>query len=138
MIENNLTSYRERERESNLPITLIKLKKIYSTWLGLYRNFPKVERLGIGHKIDQKLITILEVVFLASFTSPAQKLPLLSKTIIRLDTTKFFMQLAWENKLLTTEKYSAIIMELETVGGMLYKWKNDAKNKTLAMTARET
>ena len=129
MINNYSTPYRERERERELPVTLIKLKRIYRTWLNFYRNFPKVERFGIGYKIDQEFISIFEMIFLASFSSLAQKFSLLSKIIIRLDVIKFFMQLAWENKLLTTEKYSTIITELENIGKMLYKWKKYAEKK---------
>ena len=39
------------------------------------------------------------------------------------------MQLAWENKLIKTEKYAGLSSELEEVGRMLGGWKKGLEQK---------
>lgn len=96
----------------------------------LYKNFPKIERFGIGQKIERVFLDALELVFVSSFLSPEQKLPLLTKAATRIDVLKFFLQIVWENKLLTTTQYSALLASIEEVGKMLYGWKRGLENKT--------
>ncbi len=122
---------RERERERE-PLTLIKLKDVYKSWLALYKDFPKVERFGIGQKIERAFLDALELIFLSSYLPPEQKLPLLTRAITRVDTLKFFLQIVWENKLMTTEHYSALLTNIEEVGRMLYGWKKGIESKTPA------
>ncbi len=130
MNHNFAPQSRERERERELPLTLVKLKEAYKSWLALFRNFPKVERFGIGQKIEKVFLDALELIFLASFLSPSQKLPFLVKAIARLDVLKFFLQIVWENNLLTTEQYAALLPAIEAIGKMLYVWKQGIEKKT--------
>lgn len=113
----------------NLPLTLIKLKSAHRDWLTFYKKFPKIERFGVGQKIDRAFLDTLELIFLSSFSSPQQKLPMLAKAIARLDILKFFLQIAWEDKLLATEQYSNLLANIEEVGKMLYGWKRGIENK---------
>lgn len=127
---NFATRLRERERESKRPLTLIKLKDAYKSWLTLYKNFPKVERFGIGQKVECSFLDTLELIFLSSYLPPEQKLPLLSKAITRIDVLKFLLQIVWENKLLTTEQYAVLLASIEEVGRMLHGWKKGLEKKT--------
>ncbi len=127
---------RERERERR-PLTLVKLKDAYKSWLALYKNFPKVERFGIGQKIERAFLDALELIYLSSYTPPEQKLPLLAKAVTRVDILKFFLQIAWENKLMTTVHYSALLANIEEVGKMLWGWKKGIESKTPAKRAGE-
>jgi hypothetical protein len=133
MNEGNFAAQsRERERESKRPLTLVKLKEAYKSWLTLYRGFPKVERFGLGQKIEGSFLSALELVFLSSYLPPREKLPLLAKAITRIDVVKFFLQIAWESKLLTTPQYSNLLASIEEIGKMLYGWKKGLENKTPA------
>ena len=114
-----------------LPV-ILKLKDAYKLWLFIHKNFPKVERLGIGQKIEDSLLNILELNFALSYLPPEQKIILLSKAISKLDILKFFMQLAWENKLVPTEKYSDISKRLEEIGRQFGGWKKGLQMKTSA------
>lgn len=96
------------------------------------KDFPKIERFGIGNKIDQTFIEVMELTFAASYLAPQQKIVLLAKAISKLDVLKFFMQLSWENKLFSDEKYIAISQRLEEVGRMLGGWKKGLESKTPA------
>jgi 23S rRNA-intervening sequence protein len=129
-MKENSSPSRERERVEGRSLTLVKLKNAYKDWLALYRNFPKVERFGIGQKIERAFLDALELVFLSSFAPRDQKLPILTKANTRMDVVKFFLQIAWEQKLLATAQYSALLPEIEEVGKMLYGWKKGLERKT--------
>jgi len=97
----------------------------------LHRNFPKTERFGIGQKIEQAFLDVLEFSFTSAYLAPEQKIVSLGKTISRLDVLKFFMQLAWESKLIPNEKYLELSQRLEEIGRMLGGWRKGLQNKTL-------
>jgi len=105
------------------PVVILREKEAYKYWLILHRDFPKTERYGIGRRIDTLFLEVLELNFAASYLPPDQKIILLGKTISRLDILKFFLQLAWENKLIPNEKYIALSQNLEEIGRMLGGWK---------------
>ncbi len=58
-----------------------------------------------------------------------QKIPGLSKTISKLDLVKFFMQLSWEIKLITHDKYLEMVEKLEEIGKDLGSWKKSIESK---------
>ncbi|MFA6898571.1 MAG: four helix bundle protein, partial [Candidatus Paceibacterota bacterium] len=89
-----------------LPQVILKLKETYRVWLVFYRDFPKIERYGVGNKIEQAFLDTLELTFCLSYLSPENKIPILNKAITRLDVIRFFTQLSWENKLISNEKYA--------------------------------
>jgi hypothetical protein len=62
---------------------------------------------------------------------------MLNKAITKLDILRFFMQLAWENKLIPTDKYSELLCQLEEVGRQLGGWKKGLQKKTSASSAEE-
>lgn len=95
----------------------------------LHRDFPKVERLGIGRKIDSAFLDCLELTFCLSYLSPEHKVPMLNKAITRFDVLKFFVQLAWEAKLIPTDKYSDFISHLGEIGRQLGGWKKGFQTK---------
>ncbi|MFA6352809.1 MAG: four helix bundle protein [Candidatus Paceibacterota bacterium] len=114
------------------PRALLKMKELYCFWLKIYRNFPKVERFGIGQKIDGLFLEALELIFSSVYLPPEHKIILLAKAISKIDSIKFFIQLAWEDNLITTEKYSQFLSGLEEIGKMLWGWKSGLQNKTSA------
>ncbi|MHB1316487.1 MAG: four helix bundle protein [Minisyncoccota bacterium] len=89
----------------------------------IHRDFPKVERFGIGQKIENSFLDVLELTFASIYLVSEQKILMLARTIAKLDNLKFFMQLAWESKLMSTEKYAGISKELEEIGRMLGGWR---------------
>ncbi len=110
-----------------LPQVILKEKTSYLLWTNIQRNFPKVERLGLGIKIDQNFLLVLEYTFISAYLPMEQKTIGLSKTISKLDLVKFFMQLAWEIKLITNEKYLEIVEKLEEIGRDLGSWKKSVE-----------
>jgi hypothetical protein len=111
---------------------LLKAKNAYCFWLCIYKNFPKIERFGLGQKIDTLFLETLELVSSATYLAPENKIVLLTKAIGKIDLVKFFIQLAWEDKLVATEKYSELLLNLEEIGRMLGGWKRGLQTKTPA------
>jgi len=95
----------------------------------LHRNFPKTERFSLGQKISQTFLEVLELTFTASYLSFEQKIVLLTKASSRLDILKFFVQLAWEGKLISTEKYIELSKKLEEIGRMIGGWRKGLLQK---------
>ncbi len=114
----------------NQPSVIIKEKEAYRFWLILHKNIPKTERFNLGQKINSLFIDILELSFVSLYLPPEQKIIMLGKTISRLDLLKFFMQLAWESKLIPTDKFTALSQKLEEIGRILGGWKKGLQSKT--------
>jgi hypothetical protein len=95
----------------------------------LHRDFPRVERLGIGQKIENLFLSVLELTFYSSYLPPEHKIIMLGKTISRLDILKFFIQLSWENKLISTEQHIELSQKLEEIGRQLGGWKKGLETK---------
>ena len=106
--------------------------------MALLKNFPRVERLGLGHKIESVFLDILELSFSCIYLPPDPKILLLGKTIAKLDTLKFFCQLAWESKLIPTDKYSELSEKLEEVGRMLGGWRKGLQSPPVKTTLNKT
>ncbi len=96
----------------------------------LHRDFPRVERFGIGQKIENVFLDVLDLSFSCVYLPPEPKILLLGKVISKLDTLKFFTQLAWESKLIPSEKYIRLSEKLEEVGKMLGGWRKGLKTPT--------
>ena len=113
-----------------LPQVILKLKETYRFWLTIFRDFPKVERYGIGNRIEQTFLDVLEYTLCLSYLPLEHKIPMLNKAIIKLDVVKFFAQLAWESKIIPTATYSDLIVKLEEIGRQLGGWKKGLQAKT--------
>lgn len=91
---------------------------------------PKGERFGRGQRIDHLFIELLEMMHRASFTSGDTKLNLLGEALLKVDSLRFFMQLAWELKLVPTNQYGTIGQEVESIGKMIGGWRKGLIAKT--------
>jgi hypothetical protein len=112
-----------------LPVVIVKEKESYCLWVALHKSFPKIERLGVGQKIEQSFLMVLEYTFIAAYQPPEQKIIILDRTVSKLDVLKFFLQIAWENKLLPTKQYADLSEKLEEIGRMLGGWKKGLETK---------
>ena len=115
-----------------IPQVIILMKETYLFWNILHKSFPRVERLGIGRKIEQSFLTVLELTFLLSYAPLNQKIVLIDRAISKLDVVKFFTQLAWEGKIIPTKQYSELSIKLEEIGRQLGGWKKGLQTKNLS------
>jgi len=112
------------------PVVLAKTRNAYSLWFQALANFPKIYRYSLGGKIESHFLSLLENTFITAYLSGEKKSAQLSMAILKLDSLKFFLQLAWENKCLPNIKYSALSENLDEIGRMLGGWKKGLDNKT--------
>ena len=96
----------------------------------MYNSFPKVYRYTLGEKIENYFLSLLENIFISIYLPPEQKILKLTTAISKLDGVKFFLQIAWENKCVPTEKYLTLSTQLDEVGRMLGGWKKGLEKKT--------
>ncbi len=100
-----------------------KLIAAYRVWQEYPRHFPKDLRYTLGGKIDSLFIDIIESIFMTSRLIREQKLPYIQKASLKLDTLKFFLQVAWESRALDNKKYIAISNYLTEIGRMIGGWQ---------------
>lgn len=112
------------------PVVLVKSKGAYSLWFNILGDFPKVYRYNLGGKIENCFLLLLENIFTTAYLSGEKKSAQLSIAILKLDKLKFFLQLAWENKCLSSLKYVTLSENLDEIGRMLGGWKKGLDNKT--------
>ncbi|HEY4506383.1 MAG TPA: four helix bundle protein [Candidatus Paceibacterota bacterium] len=108
---------------------LLKGKEAYKLWLSIYKDFPKVERSGIGHRADIYFVWVMELTFRASYLPAQPKVLALAQAISRLDVLKFLLQTCWEMKLIHTDRYTELLKKTEEVGRMLGGWKKGVESK---------
>jgi hypothetical protein len=84
----------------------------------------------LGGKIEDYFLGLLENIFISIYLPPETKISRLTIAISKLDGVKFFLQIAWENKCLSNDKYSEISEKLEEIGKMLGGWKKGLEKKT--------
>ena len=68
-----------------------KLKDVYITWFGYYKNIPKLHRYTLGQKVDQYLCDSIEYAVIASFLSPDEKASYVRAALRKVDTVKILL-----------------------------------------------
>ena len=109
-------------------------KKIYKIWLPIYHNFPKVEKFGIGQKIDHLFLNLLEILRLGTYSPQNEKIILLRKSLKMIDSLRFFLQLSWEANLMSIKQFGIIGAEIEKLGKLVGSIKKNLEKKTSAET----
>lgn len=66
-----------------------------------------------------------------------KKILLLEETSDYIDSFRFFFQLLWETKLISSKEYASFGTEIEKLGKIVGGWKKGLINKTSAMKAEE-
>ncbi|MFH0831100.1 MAG: four helix bundle protein [Parcubacteria group bacterium] len=98
----------------------------YKTWHTTLPHLPKLALQSIGARIDTLFLDLITRLLQACFAPPKRKSDLLRGASSLLDTLKFFLQIAWELKLIDHKKYAHICTPLAEVGRMLGGWQKSA------------
>ena len=106
----------------DIPI-FAKLYDFYKNLSQCVENFPKTKRYGLGQKLDQIAIKLIELIIRASYLQREQKPPILEKSIVSVDVLKILIRLAKDNKALDNKKYLQLESNLQEIGRMLGGWK---------------
>ena|SRR3989344_5115279 len=114
---------------ADLPI-LQKISSAYKLWHNLLPHIPRLTRYSLGEKINQLFIELIELTLIATYSSKDKKLEIVQKASVKLDTLKYFLQIAWEIKALDNKKFAAISLPLSESGKMLGGWRKQLINET--------
>lgn len=85
-------------------------------------HLPRLTKHSLGEKINLLFTDVIELILTAGFARES-KMVVIQKASAKLDTLKFFLQLAWELKAIDNKKYIAISSPLVEVGKMLGGWQ---------------
>ncbi|MCX6722783.1 MAG: four helix bundle protein [Candidatus Staskawiczbacteria bacterium] len=119
-----------------LPV-LEKAKVVYKKWMEMHRNIERTARFSIGTRIDNSLLDILELLRRAVYTPIDKKIILLNEASIKIDTSRFFLQILWETKLISSKQYISIETDIQDLGRIIGGWKKGLVIKTSTEKAEE-
>jgi hypothetical protein len=119
-----------------LPV-LEKAKVVYKKWIDIHRNLERTARFGLGAKIDNSFLDLLEMLRKAVYTPINKKVILLEEASNKIDSSRFFLQLLWEAKLISSKQYISIETDIQDLGRIVGGWKKGLIIKTSAFTAEE-
>jgi len=118
-------------RKTTVELPVIEhMLKVYKNWYVIRDNLPKKSRYTLGDKIDGRFIQILELLQVASYQSPADKLPTLTRAVSAMDLLKFLLRIAWEIGALDDKKYLLLSEDLKETSGQIGGWKRGIETKT--------
>ena len=88
------------------------------------------ERFGIGNRIDALLLDLLETLRRAGYLTATAKINALQHALGITDSIRFFLQIAWESKLIKTKHYENLAIGIEEIGRMTNGWRKGVVSKT--------
>lgn len=122
---------RMRKKATELPV-IEHMLKAYKNWYVIRDNLPKKSRYTLGDKIDSRFLQVLELLQVASYQSPADKLPTLTRAVSAMDLLKFLLRICWEIGALDDKKYLSLSEDLQEVARQIGGWKRGIETKTPA------
>ncbi|MEK7525573.1 MAG: four helix bundle protein [Patescibacteria group bacterium] len=98
---------------------------------------PRTERFGIGSRIDFLFLDNLELLRKAMYAPINSKIVLLEEVSTKVDSVRFFFQLAWEAGLVSHNQFVDLGSSIEELGKIVGGWKKGIVNKTSAPRTEE-
>ena len=109
---------------------MVRTKQAYATWHNYLLRLNRIDRYTIGIRIDDTFLFLLEFLFRACFAyDKFEKLSIVTQANGKNDLLKFFLQMAWEQKIVDHTQYGKMILLLDEVGRMLGGWKKDIQER---------
>ncbi|MBU1685335.1 four helix bundle protein [Patescibacteria group bacterium] len=91
-------------------------------WHETLPSLPKHTKYSLGLKIDELFLGVIENVLEAAGSKPSDKCEHLHRASSKLDLLKFFLQIAWEVKAISNNKFLMLSEKLVEIGKMLGGW----------------
>ncbi len=118
---NSAHSYKATPPPTLLPV-LLKVVSVYKLWKDVLKIFPNTAKYSLGIKIDNFFIEVIESISTAAFLPKDRKGPYIRQAIIKLDTSKVLLLVAWETRCFDDKKYIALSEPLSEIGRRLGAW----------------
>ena len=107
--------------DSDIPI-LKKTYELYRVFHEYRKVIPKADRFTIYQRSDDVIIDIIELFLEAGYSKSGNKVAILEKASVKLNTLRFFVRLMKETKALDLKKYTTLQEMIDEVGRMLGGW----------------
>lgn len=92
-------------------------------------HMPRTSRYTTGARIETHFLDLLEAIYQAYYAPIENKSSLIVTAINKNDLVKYFLQIAWENKLIKDKPYAELSEKIQEVGRILGGWKNKVNEK---------
>lgn len=115
----------------HLPVGNI-IHKVYELYVYIYHTvalFPKRDRYTLGTRLEQNILTLLELLILAESKDGASKLLILNKSDNHIKILKMLTRVSYEIKAMSQSRYIISEEKLLEIGRMLGGWIKQAKTK---------
>lgn len=99
-------------------------------------HIPRTSRYTLGMKIDALFLDVIELVFTASYEQTQEKIRKIGNANAKLGVLKFFLQIAWEIRMMDTKRYVSLSEKLDEIGRILGGWKRGLEMKLPANKGR--
>jgi len=90
-------------------------------------RFPKLERYGLGLKLDGACLQLLEQIITAEQTAPVLKDKALLEASVKTELIKVLLRLCAEQKLIKETNYFSWSANLVEIGKMIGGWKKSLR-----------
>lgn len=115
--------------ELDIPI-LKKSFNLYKIFHEYRRVVPKQDRFTIYERSEQCILDIVELLINAGYIQRTNKIELLEKASVKLNTLRFFIRLMKETATIDTKKYIVLQEIIDEIGRMLGGWiRSSASDK---------
>jgi hypothetical protein len=101
---------------------LLKITDAYKIWHNTLPHIPRLIRYSLGEKITSYLLDLIELILIAEYSSKEQKLLVIKKASIKLDLLKFFLQIAFDLRAISSKQLAELTPLLAETGKMLGGW----------------
>lgn len=105
----------------DIPI-IFKTYELYKALQILQKNIPKAERYTLWQKIEIRTIETLEILLLAGYRPPSERLSELIRASANVDLLRILLRLSYETKIITNKNYLDLQKSLDEIGRMLGGW----------------
>jgi len=107
------------------------LHRVYELYKLFYQHlelFPKKDKYTLGKKINDLILEIIELIFLAVNSRLLEKISVLQKISLKIDLLKILIRLAKDIKSLDNKKYIHLQEQLQEIGKMVGGWMKSLNN----------
>lgn len=110
-----------------MPI-LSQLLVLYELVHKLVFSFPKYERYTLGEKMEDTILSSIELAVIANSSNKYEKEKILLRASAKLELLKVLARIALNCKMVETEKYLDVTKRLQEIGRMTQGWIKYSRN----------
>lgn len=96
----------------------------------LLDQFPRVRRFSLGGRIEEHLLSVLEALVEAAYSSAAVKRQALHRANLKLETLRHLWRVSHELKVISLRRYEHGARLMDELGRQIGAWLRSQKQRT--------